>query len=77
MENPRRIGAIAAAVALALVTISVLVIALETRYRSCLTAAEAKYPAVAVSAFNTRTTGPVKVSYVEERQRAVDDCGRL
>ncbi len=77
MQNPRRTGTIAAVVALTLLTLSVVVIALEARYRSCLTAAEAKYPAVAVSAFNTRSTGPVKVSFVEERQRAVDDCGRL
>lgn len=77
MENPRRIAAIAAALALALVTVSVVVLALESRYRSCVTAAEARYPAVPVSAFNTRSTGPVKVSFVAERQRAVDDCGRL
>lgn len=50
---------------------------LEARYRSCIAAAEARYPAVPVSAFTTQDTGPVKVSFVEERQRAVDACGRL
>lgn len=77
MRNPGRSAAIAAAVALTLITISVVVLALESRYRSCVSAAEAKYPAVAVSAFSTRATGPLKVSFVGERQRAVDDCGRL
>ena len=39
--------------------------------------AEAKFPAVAVSAFTGRGTGPVKVSFVRERAAAVDDCGRF
>ena len=77
MRNPGRSAAIGAAVALTLITISAIVIALESRYRSCVSAAQARYPAVAVSAFNTRTTGPLKVSFVEQRQSAVDDCGRL
>ncbi len=68
---------IAAGIGAALVVIAIVVMALESRYRSCLAAAEAKYPAVPVSAFTGRTTGPIKVSYVEQRQRAVDDCGRL
>jgi hypothetical protein len=68
---------IATAVGLVLVVLSVVTLALESRYRSCVAAAEARYPAVAVSAFNSRTTGPVKLSFVNERQDAVDDCGRL
>jgi hypothetical protein len=60
-----------------LVVLSLVGLALEARYRSCIAAAEARYPAVAVSAFTTRQTGPVKVSFVRERQRAVDDCGRF
>jgi len=76
-QRPTRAIGIAAAVAVTLVVVSVVVLALESRYRSCVAAAEAKYPAVPVSAFNTRSTGPVKVSFVEERQRAVDDCNRL
>jgi hypothetical protein len=31
---------------------------------------------VPVSAFTGRATGPLKVSYVEERTAALDDCGR-
>jgi hypothetical protein len=74
--SPRALS-IAAGAASVLVVLSLVVLALESRYRSCVAAAEAKYPAVAVSAFTTRNTGPVKVSFVRERQRAVDDCGRL
>jgi hypothetical protein len=32
---------------------------------------------VAISAFTTQDTGPLKVSFVEERQGAVDACSRL
>jgi hypothetical protein len=39
--------------------------------------ADARYPAVAVSAFTGRATGPLKVSFVAERARALDDCGRF
>jgi hypothetical protein len=49
----------------------------ESRYRSCIARAEARYPAVAVSAFTGRATGPLKVSFVDERARALDDCGRF
>lgn len=49
----------------------------ETGERACIEAAEAKYPAVPVSAFVTRdrsATGPLKLSFVRERTRAVDAC---
>lgn len=49
----------------------------ESRYRSCIARAEAQYPAVPVSAFTGRATGPLKVSFVTERARALDDCGRF
>ncbi len=48
-----------------------------TDERACIEAASAKYPPVGVSAFVTRDrrdTGPIKLSYVNERQRAVDAC---
>ena len=48
-----------------------------TDERACIEAAQAKYPAVGVSAFVTRDrrdTGPIKLSYVTDRQKAVDDC---
>jgi hypothetical protein len=49
----------------------------ETGERACIEAANAKYPPVGVSAFVTRDrrdTGPIKLSYVRERARAVDAC---
>lgn len=49
----------------------------KTSERACIERAEAKYPAVAVSAFVTndkRATGPLKVSFASERAKAVDDC---
>jgi hypothetical protein len=49
----------------------------ETRYRSCIARAEAAFPAVPVSAFTGNATGPLKVSYVNERTAALDDCGRF
>ena len=48
-----------------------------TDERACIEAANAKFPPVGVSAFVTRDradTGPIKLSYVRERQRAVEAC---
>lgn len=49
----------------------------ESHYRSCVAAAQARYPATPVSALSSRETGPLKLSFVRERQNAVEDCGRL
>jgi hypothetical protein len=49
----------------------------EARYRNCIARAEAEFPAVPVSSFNQRDTGPLKVSYVGERARALERCGRF
>jgi hypothetical protein len=68
------IVAVAAAVVVALCTV---LLVGESRYRSCIARADARYPAVAVSAFTGRATGPLKVSFVAERARALDDCGRF
>ena len=49
----------------------------ETSERACIEAAQARYPAVSVSAFVTRdrsASGPLKLSFVRERQRAVAEC---
>jgi hypothetical protein len=46
----------------------------EVSERTCIEEAEAKFPAVPVSAFSGRETGPVKVSFIEERREAVEDC---
>ncbi|HEX8646758.1 MAG TPA: hypothetical protein VF715_07635 [Thermoleophilaceae bacterium] len=48
-----------------------------TDERACIEAANAKYPPVGVSAFvsrDRRDTGPIKLSYVTERLRAVNAC---
>jgi hypothetical protein len=45
--------------------------------RACIESAQARYPAVSVSAFVTRdraASGPLKLSFVRERQRAVAAC---
>ena len=52
-------------------------LASETGERACIERAQAKFPAVPVSAFVTKdrsATGPLKVSYIVERQKAVSDC---
>lgn len=52
-------------------------IAGETGERACIEAAQAKYPAVSVSAFVTRSraaSGPLKLSFEKERQREVAKC---
>lgn len=68
---------IALLVAALLGVIALLWMASELHVRSCVDKAQAKFPAVAVSAFNGRATGPLKVSFVKERTAAVDDCGRF
>lgn len=64
-------------VAVVVAVLALLWMAAESHYRSCLAAAEARYPAVPVSAFNTKATGPLKLSFQQERRAAVNDCGRL
>ena len=60
--------------AVALVVVSLVWIASEQHYRSCIASAQARYPAVPVSAFNRTDVGPVKVSFVTERTKAVESC---
>lgn len=77
MED-RRTTAIAVGVALAVASLAW--IGGSENYRSCVEAAEAKFPAVPVSAFVTDDpgeVGPLKVSFVNERAAAVDDCSRF
>jgi hypothetical protein len=75
---PRRPAWPTAAIAIAalIVAISALLLVGESRYRSCIARAEAEYPAIPVSSFTGEVTGPLKVSYVNERAEALDDCGR-
>jgi hypothetical protein len=49
----------------------------ESHYRSCLAKAEARYPAIPVSAFVGNQTGPLKVSFVNERTQAINSCTRF
>jgi hypothetical protein len=64
------------AIAAIIVALSALLLVGESRYRSCIARAEAEFPAIPVSSFSGQATGPLKVSYVRERARALDDCGR-
>ncbi len=70
------LGLVVAATAIVLVVCGILLVG-ESRYRSCIARAEAEFPAVPVSAFSGNATGPLKVSFVEERAAALDDCGRF
>ena len=64
-------------VAIGLVVFSIVWMASSLHYRSCIAKAQAKYPAVPVSAFTGKDIGPVKVSFVKERTKAVDNCHRF
>ena len=75
--RPARLGALVAAIVGVVVLVFALLAYGETRYRSCIAKASAEYPAIPVSAFTGRATGPLKVSYVRERAAALDDCGRF
>jgi hypothetical protein len=68
---------IALVVAAVVVAVCAVMVVGESRYRSCIARVQAQYPAVPVSAFTGRATGPLKVSFVNERARALDDCGRF
>ena len=74
----RRTPVLAAVVAIVGIALTVALWRLgsETGERACVEAAQARYPAVAVSAFerNRSATGPLKISFVRERTRAVDAC---
>jgi hypothetical protein len=43
------------------------------KYAACVSAQVAKYPAIGVSAFNTKETGPIKLAYDVERRNAVSN----
>jgi hypothetical protein len=68
------VAVIAIVVCAAVVTVSAVRAVADMRKRTCIEQAEAEFPAVPVSAFSGRETGPVKVSFIKERQEAVDDC---
>jgi hypothetical protein len=52
----------------------------EAHYRSCVERANAAFPAVPVSAYvgtDKTAVGPLKVSFVRERTKALGDCHRF
>lgn len=67
-------AAIIVAVAAVVIALSFLRIASSQSKAACVAAQVAKYPAVGVSAFNTKATGPIKVAYDAERRAAVGKC---
>lgn len=74
-----RVVAIGLGIAVAAIALAVVWMAGESHYRSCVAKAEAEFPAAPVSAFadGTSDVGPLKLSFVEERAAAVDDCPRF
>jgi hypothetical protein len=68
------IAAIISALALLLGGWSLHDSAAQAKKSACVQAAAATYPAVGVSAFNTKSTGPIKVAYDAERKKAVAAC---
>jgi hypothetical protein len=69
--------ALAFAIAAVLASLSLVWMAGESHYKSCIAAANANFPAVPVSALNGTQTGPLKLSFTRERQAAVKKCGRF
>jgi hypothetical protein len=73
----RTLVALLACVAAVVAAIGLFRLSDEAGTRSCIAKAQAKFPAVPVTAFLTRNrtaVGPLKVSYDAERRRAVDKC---
>lgn len=65
-----------ALVSLLLTGIGLIWLASEAHYSGCVARVDAAYPAVPVSAFSGSrvATGPVKVSFVQQRTKALKDC---
>jgi hypothetical protein len=83
MQRSERLAPVLTALTAALFLVGLIIaigvwrLAGETSERACIEAAQARYPAVSVSAFVTRdrsASGPLKLSFVRERQRAVAEC---
>jgi hypothetical protein len=68
------VAAVIVAIAAIFAAFSVGRIASADHYSACVSAQVARYPAVGVSAFNTKQTGPIKLAYDVERRAAVDKC---
>jgi hypothetical protein len=73
----RTLMALLACVAAVVAAIGLVRLSDEAGTRSCIAKAQARFPAVPVTAFLTRdraAVGPLKVSFAAERTRAVDKC---
>jgi hypothetical protein len=60
--------------------VALLWMASEAHYRGCVDRANAAFPAVPVSAYvgtDKTAVGPVKVSFVKERAKALEGCHHL
>jgi len=68
---------VAIALSAVVATLSLVWMAGESHYKSCIAAANANFPAVPVSALRGTQTGPLKLSFTEERQAAVSKCHRF
>jgi hypothetical protein len=66
---------IGALLAVALIVLALLWAANGLNTQACVEKAQAQYPAIPVSAFTGRDTGPLKVSFTRERAEAVEGCG--
>jgi hypothetical protein len=69
--------ALVGCLALLVASVALWRLAAETGERACIERASARFPGVPVSAFVTKdrtATGPLKLSYIEERQAAVAKC---
>jgi len=73
------VAGVVALVSLLLMGIGLFWLADEAYYRGCIARVNATYPAVPVSAFagSKTATGPVKVSFVNERTKALKDCSHF
>lgn len=69
-------GGLVALLSVALIGIGLIWLASEAHYRGCIARVNAEFPAVPVSAFagSKVATGPVKVSFVQARAKALKDC---
>lgn len=77
MRVVRTVLAVAFCVAAILVAIGLMNLASATDKRACIEKAQAQFPAQPVSAYVSRdktAVGPLKVSFVAERARAVKKC---
>jgi hypothetical protein len=77
VENRPSVAAAVAAIALLIGALALVWGAGEAHFRGCVEEVSARYPPIAVSAFSSNETGPLKVAYDKERADALGGCSRL